>query len=316
MIQRVALRFTTRSPVWFALLALVGCQGLGGRALVPYDAAAGLFDEATIHYEIDAGSEGMPISVTRIDGQLVSYEPLPSEPLPRRTLGVLDIRYPHPARGANWALATVRIQSRFHAPASNDADRTTAAASEQTVEETWQLDITRDELTSLVAALSASGYFQNERPSSAADVEIETRLDGSHVRRRWRHVPALDGVIRRARTAGQLIDYRRSPSLPGPTSGGFSAVAVLRALQQKGQYRLPARDALGPVQTASNTNPLFAAPSLSPEPRFASRPQTPVAQSPVGYVAGSHNNPSFDAPLDPAGGTPPTNAPAAMTVVP
>lgn len=255
-----------------AIATSTGCRTSGGRALVAYDTAAGLFEEAMIRYEIDAGQEGLPVAATRIEGQQVSYVPLPTTPLPDRSVGKLEIRYPHPRLGSQAALATVRIESEFNEPADSGAGK---------VEETWQLDIDQNELAQVVAALNASGYF-NPSGGTSDEVKIETRINDETVRRRWQHVPALDWLISRARAEGQLVAYQGSGALPKSSGSEYSAVAALEQLQREGQYHVAARDALGapaPQSVATSGALLYrsATPNWKP-PQQAQLPPQGIAR--------------------------------------
>ena len=48
------------------------------------DSQAGIYDKAQIRYELDAGKLNVPLSVAHIEGQLVSYEQMPT--LPRQAI--------------------------------------------------------------------------------------------------------------------------------------------------------------------------------------------------------------------------------------
>jgi len=245
--------------VYFSMLATLGaltlgCRGMGAGATIPYDTAAGYFDRARITYRFDAGREGLPVSAARIEGQLVSYDPLPSAPLPNQTVGTLEIDYPHPRQGEGAAMVTVKLHSR-HAP-SETGEAASHSGKSQAIKETWQWSISRQELSEVFDALRQTGYFDSQT-RTAGEVRISANLDGATVRRDWQHVAALDELMRRTRSHGRLVSYYRSPETVPAYSTAFSAVATFRRLAKRDQTAIARRGGLGGLDASlAGTNGL------------------------------------------------------------
>jgi hypothetical protein len=209
---------------------------------VPLDSAAGMFDSAKIVYQVDAGQLCEPLAMARIEGQLVSYEQTPSAPLPNHSTGKLTVEYPHPQGKPGFALARVDVISRV--PAPTQADKSTAKLLAHGIEwgwrkvvpetnpadmssETWTLDIPKSHFDLAVGQLNNTGYFTVAK-HGAPGVEIQTRLDGKTLDKRWRRVPELDALMLRARNAGQLVAYHRATSDNSRRPQEFASVAAYK----------------------------------------------------------------------------------------
>jgi hypothetical protein len=183
---------------------------------VPLDAAAGLYEKASLTYRVDAGQLSIPLALSRIEGQLVSYDEVASGPLPNHAIGTLEVRYPHSAGKPDMAEARVVIVY--------EGDQ----ASKQKTREVWTLDLPKAELDRMYEALRAANFFKGQ-PIPTAGIEITARLNGREVHKRWQAVPDLDDLMQQVRRRGQLASYKRAPTLRDP-AGLLSSVAAYRQL--------------------------------------------------------------------------------------
>lgn len=213
------------------VVLLVGCAG-PGQGIMRRDSVAGLYDRATVEYELDASRLSLPLAVTHVEGNFVSYEHVPSHPVPGQTRGKLIIDYPHPAGHTDLALARVEIVSRLPdgepiAPTpegwSGVVSRVSSAAREtiagatsddRVIRESWELAIRKTELDAIVAELNRSGYFDSKARREPG-VKVAATLDGSKLRKDWQQTPELDALMLRVRNHGQLIAYQRPPGFKG-----------------------------------------------------------------------------------------------------
>jgi len=207
-------RQTVRSlaPLALLVLACVGCSS-PFQSVVRRDSAAGLYETASLEYRLDASRLNLPLTITHVEGQLVSYDHTTSNPEPGESTGSLRLIYPHPTGRAGLALARVEIESKLPPPtvAPATADRAAAAllsAGGQPIHETWELDISRAELDRIVARLNASGYFE-KKSKRAPGVTVTAKLDGRKVEKDWEQSPELDLLMVRVRREGQLVGLDR-----------------------------------------------------------------------------------------------------------
>jgi hypothetical protein len=227
------------------VVAAIGCGCTSNflASKVPFDSAASLYDQARISYQIDAGKLQVPVSVARIEGQLVYYQEVPSSLTPNSTIGKLEIEYPHPRGLAGYALARVSIQSSYpeRKPVADDAKSainerlsetvsqlplvgTFASSAAAEVDEIWELDVPRIELDRIVFDLNQEGYFGREAKSGP--VAIRAKIDGHSVARSWERLSVLDRMMVEVRSHGRLISYKRTPGsdkLAGPPPASLAA---------------------------------------------------------------------------------------------
>lgn len=216
-------RFASVCCWLLAIIALVGCSHVRPHS-VALDSAAGMFDSAKIVYHVDAGRLCEPLAMARIEGQAVSYEQKPTSPLPNYSTGKLTVEYPHPLGKPGYALARVEITSRTPPAVETEKSSVMLLARElgnglrkvvpesnptDVSSETWTLDIPKPQFDHAVGQLNSTGYFTIAK-HEAPGVEIQTRLDGKTLDKRWRQVPELDVLILRVRNAGQLVSYHRA----------------------------------------------------------------------------------------------------------
>ena len=312
---------------WMLAAALVaaasGCESLHPRT-VQIDAASGRYQSAQLTYQLDNGRLSQPVQTARIEGQQVSYQQLPSTPLPDRSHARLSVQYPHPRGRAGYALAEVVIESDQR---GEKAGATVAKSGFQKfvggltdalndilpgmvygngVREAWALDIPKEDLDQLVGSLANSGYF-NYGPAPTPGVDVLTRLDGKLIRKNWRQVPELDAFIERVRHEGTLVSYvspKSGAGAPAEISGGRNdSVAAYQQQMQRQQAQLGPPPQPYPI--------VGAPPPQQPWPPQTSQeyPQQPAPQqgmppaAPYGYppqqfggAAAPQNAPGQNAP--------------------
>lgn len=232
------------AAAWLA--AASGCESLNPRT-VQIDAASGRFQSAQLTYEIDASRLGRAQQPARVEGQQVSYQQPPRQPLPDASHARLSIQYPHPHGKAGYALAEVIIESNA-GPAKSDASGEKSGFQKfiggltdamndvlpgmvygEGVREAWALDVPKEDLDHLLGHLANSGYFQYG-PEPTPGVEMFTRLDGRIIRKTWRNVPQLDAFIERVRQEGRLVSHvppkSNKSAVPGAAFGGGDGMAT------------------------------------------------------------------------------------------
>jgi hypothetical protein len=208
------------------------------RPPVPYDSAASMYEKAQVTYEMDASKLQVPISVARVEGQLVSYQQVPSAIQNGATLGRLEIEYPHPRGREGFALARVTIESKF-----NEGSQERSLASRMPVvgkyvdpptqvEEVWELDIPRGQFDRVVAQLNNQRYFDRGTGGSGP-VKLQTRVDGYPVNKTWERVAELDQLMVAVRTYGHLVTYHRTPTTDKVAGPPPASIAAYRAYAQQ-----------------------------------------------------------------------------------
>lgn len=213
------------------VLACAGCSS-PFQSVVRRDSAAGLYETASLEYRLDASRLNLPLTMTHVEGQLVSYDHTPSNPEPGESTGTLKLVYPHPSGRKDLALARVTIQSKL--PSSTLADRSAAerlTAGGQPIQEVWELDISRAELDRVVATLNSSGYFE-KKSKRGPGVNVAATLDGRAVDKDWDQSPELDQLMVRVRSQGQLVGMDR-PAGYRPSGTPPSSVVAWRELSAR-----------------------------------------------------------------------------------
>jgi len=272
------------------ICALAGCSA-HSRSAVPIDATAGLYDRAQLTYRIDAGRLNVPVAVARIEGQLVSYDSLPSLAATDHSLGTVSLYYPHPAGRAGVALAEVTIETMARSNSSSPLRPTTrgrwsrnrllpsnwAGKTSYDAREVWQLDLSKAELDQVVSHLNAAGFFGKYASAPSMGVEVATDLDGRVVTKKWQPVPELDAIMLRVRQQGQLVAYHQSPSARQAQSLDLSSLVAYRHLDATTTEGLAATTG---APAAANGSPKSAAgqvgvapSSLASEPRISRLPR-------------------------------------------
>jgi len=191
-------------------------------------------------YRLDASQLNETLALARIEGQAVSYDEVVGSQLADRTVGTLNVIYPHPEAPPEFARAEVRIDAaplpdlvqfdeRSSAPAPwyrNGAhpSRATAEASH----ETWQLDIPYDELQQLLTRLATPHVVVTEGKTSGAS--IKTSYNGRHYQSNCQPVPELDQLMQRVRRDGRLVAYTRPLTARAQRLEKSSAVLAYREM--------------------------------------------------------------------------------------
>ena len=226
-------------PIGCLLLALLagGCHFVDEMRRPRIDMAGGMFERATLDYKLDASRLCEPMALARIEGQLVSYDHQPTAPEAGTAVATLKVIYPHPDGLAGYAQAEVMIQSRLSKamlkaaakePALLGPKWKVAGLKEDEVDyELWRFDLPKIELDRGIGTLTESGFF-SIAPANDTGVEVEARLDNVHRRKGWKQVAGLDAIMLRVRKSGQLVSYRRAPSVSGRPN--FTSVDAYRAL--------------------------------------------------------------------------------------
>ena len=272
------------------LLAVAGCAGKGPRGSIATTARPAGYQQVRVAYRIDAGALGMPLAVSKVGAQLVSYEELPSEPLRGRSVGTLEIAYPHPAKREGMALVGVVVQQRGAEKRGMmpdvgqmwrgllGRDELFLKGADRELHEAWVLDIPKAELDQILTALNRQQFFEPNSPSPSQDsVRLVTALDGQETSRVWHAVPELDGLMQRVRSSGQLISYRGA-SLPATSA--WQPPASLAAYNHIQAVEANLNRAQGETLFASPSPPAsVGGPTVDP---FQGRSIPVMAEAPAG----------------------------------
>ncbi|MCA9246959.1 MAG: hypothetical protein KDA42_07585 [Planctomycetales bacterium] len=195
---------------------------------------------AKLEYAIDAGRLGVPVAVSRIGARQVSYEEVPSEPLSERSIGTLQVVYPHPAGREGMALVGVVIQQRRATQRGmlprwkslwrdvRGGDATFVRDIDSEMHEAWVLDIPKAELDALLREL-ADTQSTSEYAHSGVGVHLSGSIDGHNWKLRSQGHPALDTLMQRVRCSGQLVSFRGSAQ---PETNRWQRPASLVAWEQ------------------------------------------------------------------------------------
>lgn len=310
------------AAAWVATVGS-GCSIVDRRPTVPIDSAAGLYDSAKIEYKLDAGQLNLPLAVTRVEGQLVSYDQVPSNPRRDKSIGTLKIEYPHPdgrpgvararleisstAPGASAAAATAGGTNSSWSKVANTLSPkrlwTSATSRQPKVDEAWELDIPRSHLDEAVTSLNRSGYFDT-RQKGIEGVAVAARVDGKQLNKSWRQVPELNELMLMVRNQGRLVSYAReadSPASPNPPS----SLAIYERYRQQDQLASAAVQTPSWQQAASPSGDPAAVPSGAPAvvPYFAqAAPGSGAVPQPdsLPWRHGSRPAPALPQPQPPA----------------
>lgn len=226
------------------LALLAGCTGSLPTMpwqKMPLDVASGLYDDAALTYRLDAGKLGQPLDVVRVEGQRITYDQVASSPLADESIGTLSITYPHPVKGADAALARFTLDSAAAASTTKSTSsnpfkkkqsgagalQNTIAGSHPEVHESWELDLTHQELDSSFKQITNAGFYQNDRPGPA---HLTVKLNGREQSKDWEQIPTLNLLIQRIRSQGQLVAYAR------PAGRAGAPATTIASTQAYAQY--------------------------------------------------------------------------------
>ncbi|MBX3415250.1 MAG: hypothetical protein KF708_21375 [Pirellulales bacterium] len=261
------------------VLACLGCSS-PFQSIVRRDSAAGLYERASLEYRLDASRLNLPLAITHVEGQLVSYDRTASNPEPGESTGTLKLVYPHPSGRTDLALARVTIESKLPAPtqAPATADRAAAArlaAGGAPIKETWELDISRAELDRIVSKLNTTGYFE-KKTKRGAGVRVATTLDGREVAKDWDQSAELDQLMVRVRSQGQLVAMDR-PAGYRPQGAPPASVVAWRELSAR-RLAAEAEPTPGDGRPLGSSLATAVQHGLQEPPIYA--PQTQISQAP------------------------------------
>ena len=241
-----------------------------------------------LSYRIDAGEMGAPLAVSCVQAQQVAYQEVEASPISERSIGVLDIQYPHPAGRPGKALVGVVIQ-RQHGPERGMPpaiiqrvrgwfrwpDENTIIGSQRDLHEAWVMDVPKSELDQVVAELQTAGFYDSsERRRS--HVRVTSRIGTSFVSKDWASISALDGLMHRVRSQGQLVSYQ---GISVPLENRPSAPNSLVAWRAIHQENLPTAESSPQTQIAEASGSIFSAPGEALNSGLApQQPNTPAAE--------------------------------------
>ncbi len=230
-----------------AMMTLAGCRTPEMQSRVKLDSASGIFDSADVTYRLDAGRMGEPIAVSRVQGQLVSYEDKATPPQAAASVGTLTVEYPHPEGIAGMARCRVVLETHKAGRPKSSTGTTAAIASavsgsvdwmtspwskDTATYEAWVLDIPKIEFDRIVGGLNDQGYFSPvaSKTKTTPGVEVTAKIDGRKLKREWKQVAELDALMLHVRQSGQLETYRRpTTTAKSQQASPTSSVAAYRA---------------------------------------------------------------------------------------
>ena len=253
--ERIAL--AARWTCLLALAPLTACSSMTRGPLVAIDKTAGSYSEVNLVYEVPFGKVGLGPVVPRYEGQVVSYQPLPTPPQGTRCGAKLEVDYPHPDGRKDVGRVQVTIRTArtrggaattTAAPAATGVAAPAGAAEPQGFsftetmesipvvgdmlvtgpksEERWEWDAPKSEIDRLLTDLAYHGYFDRlDLPDMVADVDA--RVDGRRVARSWQRIPSFEAFMQAARQQGRLVAYKSSDESPVPGVDGSTAVVAL-----------------------------------------------------------------------------------------
>ena len=246
-----------------------------------------------LSYRIDAGEMGAPLAVSCVQAKQVSYQEVEASPISERSVGVLDIQYPHPANRPGMALVGVVVQ-RQHGPERGMPpgwiqrvrgwfrwpDEDMIVGSQRDLHEAGVMDTPRAEPDKMFAELETSGFYEpSER--RRGHVRVSSRIGSDYVAKDWSSVTALDGLMHRVRSQGQLVSYQ---GISMPLENRPSAPQSLVAWRAIHQEAVPAGEATPNTQIAQTDGSLFGAPGQPGNnallPETSSSPAAEIARLP------------------------------------
>ncbi|HEY2880777.1 MAG TPA: hypothetical protein VGJ15_00035 [Pirellulales bacterium] len=202
-------------------------------------------DPIEISYRLDAARLNIPVAVTRVEGQLVSYDDVAGSLQPNRTVGSLHVVYPHPQAQSGFARVELRIDADPTPSIVQLQDRTSeslpwfrrlsqpAKPTDDAEHEIWQLDVPRSQLDSLLGTLAQPGHVATVKRGQTAGAALTTQVNGHQYQANCQPLPELDALMRRVRNEGQLVEYRRPMSAQAKAARETSAVVAYQNLRAK-----------------------------------------------------------------------------------
>ena len=171
-------------------------------------------------YRVDAGQLGAPLAISCVRQQHVAYQEVPTSSLALRSIGVLDIQYPHPAGREGQALVGVVIQHQ-HGPDRGmppgwiqsvrrwvlRADEDLLAGANRDMHEAWALAVPRADVERILGQLQSAGFYGSAE-QRRGHVRIISQIGSERVAKDWASVNAMDELMHRIRSQGQLISFQ------------------------------------------------------------------------------------------------------------
>ena len=199
--------------------------------------------QVDISYRLDAGKLDIPVAVSRVEGQFVSYDEVAGSLHSERTVGSMHITYPCPDAPADCARVEVQIDA---APLPKIAQLDPAptesnlwyrrlshprSAKTDTSHETWALDLPKAELDQLMGVLATPGHVTKNGTAKPGGATLTTDFNGHRYRAVCPPVAELDALMRKVRDHGQLVAYSRPLLAGAQLQRETSAVALFREPQ-------------------------------------------------------------------------------------
>ena len=258
-------------------------------------AMACMYDRADLTYQIDASQLRLPLAVSKVEAQHVSYQETLTSSEPGSSTGTLMIKYPHPQGMMETALAEVIIDSRGSSGKLDD-----------TIHEVWNWDFSKNELDRVVGRLRDTNYFKGPAATQSG-VKLATNLDGVTVHKAWTQVPELNLLMQQVRSQGQLVAYHRPAVGLSAMASAQQSNSRLGRMFSKSNSKTNAGNyaAAGPTQPikydpppASLPNPIYAGAGAQTPPVVAYNPPPAVAyNAPVVQTAAALGPPAAEAAL-------------------
>lgn len=238
------------------LLSLTGCAGFGGGEVTTTAAPQGeTYEKVRINYRADSARLAA-LALPRSGAQLASYD----AGLPPCSLGTLEVRYPHPRLGAEWALVVATFEAGPETPGSalestslikrmwsGAKDELPGLKGTHWSHEKWALDIPKWQLDRIVGQVRESGFF-HARKVVSPEIFLAAQVDGLGSRKNWQSFVELDALLLRAREQGQLLAQTLPPGSPPSASAvAQTAPASAQATAPPGAYESLARRQAAPA---------------------------------------------------------------------
>jgi hypothetical protein len=270
---------------------------------MPLDAEAGMYKTAEIVYHVDAGRLTLPVSVTRVEREQVSFDDMVSRPEAGCAGGRIAIRYPHPDGRTDFAEVRLVIERDPRKPfvfwkPNSWRLRGPQSAAEEPSREEWRLDLAKSELDELINQMRQDGCFTHDQPHAKA-AELTIGFDGHRRTKPWSQSAPLESCMQRVRREGQLVALARPATVAASMTSSLDSYRAL--VSQGGGGDLANERAVaisGLIMPKAGARP--SAPAIPPVgangPMIADA--TPPASAPAAYP------PPYNPPLNPPGNSP------------
>lgn len=205
-----------------AAIMLSGCASSGSQAR----SASDLYDQLHLTYCIPAQKLEMTDEVASGDsnwrGAWISDDDSTST-----RMCCLQIAYPHPERGKDFAQAVLITQAAVTSP-GGDWDQGTQAVA-------WIRDVRKRDLDRALTKLRSEEFFQYQGHTSS-DVQVVVNIDGHARAREWLQNDVLDEIVWFARGQGEKIDLSQLPAF-AQRQPASSVLAYRNAIEREAAPR-------------------------------------------------------------------------------